>query len=377
MKQLSVLGSYIMKNPNRYYKERIRRLQKRLKESQMSGVILVPGPNLRYYTGSQSIMMERIFMLFVPRDAVPHLVVPDFEAGEFMESGLMVHKWNDRDGPSRALREVSDQLSMKKHWGLEGRVPFRFLRLLMKYANPKFVDAEPILERMRVIKDDVELGLLRRSATTLGRSYLKISEFLRSGATENDLAGKLTADIYSNGAESVFAVSVQAGERAAEPHSPSSSRKMRRDEPVVIDIASTYLGYFADITRTVAIGRGARFEDLYCSVLAAQEEAIEILKPGVTVASVDAAARTRLRKDKLADYFLTRTGHGIGLDVHEAPYLVAGGTQTLQSGMVHTIEPGVYIHGELGIRIEDDVLITATGHRSISSAVPKTFGWWN
>lgn len=361
----------------RYYMERIRRLQNRLKANRKYGVILVPGPNLRYYTGSHSIMMERIFMLFVPSESTPHLIVPDFEAAEFVKYGFVIHKWNDKDGPTRALRDMTGQLSVKEPWGVEGRVPFRFLRLLMKIAGLNFVDAEPTLEEMRVIKDDVEIDLLRASAMALGKSYLKISEFLRSKMTESDLASELTADIYSNGADSVFAVTVQAGERAADPHSASSSRKIRRDEPIVIDIASTCLGYFADLTRTVAIGRGSSFENLYYSVLEAQENAMGLLKPGVAVGSVDAAARNRLKKDRLSRYFLTRTGHGIGLDVHEPPYIVAGGTQTLQPGMVHTIEPGIYIPEKLGIRIEDDLLITKTGHRTLSSTVPKSFGWWN
>ncbi len=315
-------------------------------------------------------------MLFVPNNGEPHLVVPDFEAGDFLKKRMVLHKWNDKDGPSFALREVSRQLSIGGRWGVEGRIPFMFLNPYMKYATPEFVDAEPILQSIRAIKDDAEADILRKSARILGNSYLNLNNFLKSGITEVELAKRLTADIYANGAELVLAL-IQAGERAADPHSLPSSRKIRQNEPIVIDISSTYSGYFADITRTVAVGRGAKFERQYDSVLDAQKQAIEASKPGVTVGSIDAAARDLLRKDRLAEYFLTRTGHGLGLDIHEAPYIVPEGKEILTPGMVHTIEPGVYIRDNLGIRIEDDLLITMNDHRVMTSMVPKDFGWWN
>jgi len=321
-------------------------------------------------------MMERIFMLFIPNNGEPHLVVPNFEAGDFLKKRMVLHKWNDKDGPSFALREVSRQLSIEGRWGVEGRVPFMFLNPFMKYATPEFVDAEPILQSIRAIKDDTEADILRKSAIILGKSYRNLSNFMKSGITEVELAKRLTADIYANGAELVLPL-IQAGERAADPHSLPSSKKIRSNEPIVIDISSTYGGYYADITRTVAVGRGAKFERQYESVLHAQKQAIEASKPGVTVGSIDAAARDLLRKDRLAEYFLTRTGHGLGLDIHEAPYIVPDGKEILTPGMVHTIEPGVYIRDNLGIRIEDDLLITSNDHRVLTSMVPKDFGWWN
>jgi len=359
-----------------YYADRINRLQRKLLENNLNGVVLIPGSNLRYYTGSQAIMMERIFMLFIPTDGIPHLVVPDFEAGYFLNKNIVLHKWNDKDGPSFSLREVSEQLSIKGPWGVEGRAPFMFLNPYMKYATPELVDSEPILQSIRAIKDDAEAEILRKSARILGESYLNLSNFLKFGITESELAKRITADIYSNGAELILTL-IQAGERAAAPHSLPSSRKIKRNEPIVVDISSTYGGYFADITRTVSIGRGSKFERQYESVLNAQEQAIKASKPGVTVGNVDAAARDYLRRDKLAEYFLTRTGHGIGLDIHETPYIIPEGKEILNPGMDHTIEPGVYIRDSMGIRIEDDLLITTKNNRVMTSMVPKDFGWWN
>lgn len=146
----------------------------------------------------------------------------------------------------------------------------------------------------------------------------------------------------------------------------------------MIDVASTFSGYYADITRTVSIGRrNRRFEDLYGKVLEAQERAIKTSKPSVTVGSVHAAARDYLREKNLGDYFTGRTGHGLGLEVHEAPYIVGEGSEVLRPGMVYTVEPGVYIANDVGIRIEDDVLITEKAYQVITSIVPKEFGWWS
>jgi len=366
-----------MKDLSDYYKSRIDRLQFKLQDDNLNGVILVPGSNLRYYTGSQSIMMERIYMLFIPSHGQPHLVVPDFEAGESMEQSIVLHKWNDKDGPSSSLRDVSEKLPIKGRWGLEGRVPFMFSSPLMKYAKLELVDAEPILQKIRAIKDDTEIKTLQKSVKILGKSYLKMKNFLKPRMSEIDLARSITADIYSNGAESVAVVLIQAGERAADPHSLPTSRKIKRGEPVVVDISSTFLGYFADITRTIAFGRGSKFESQYGSVLEAQRTAINAAKPGTAVGTVDAAARDHLRNDKLAEYFLTRTGHGIGLDIHEPPYVVTGGSEILRPGMVHTVEPGIYIRKNMGLRIEDDLLITTNGNRVMSAMVPKDFDWWN
>jgi Xaa-Pro aminopeptidase len=169
---------------------------------------------------------------------------------------------------------------------------------------------------------------------------------------------------------------VQSGERAADPHSETSSRKIGRGESIVVDVVSTYGGYAADITRTFALGSGSAVEKVYRSVLSAQEKAIDSAKAGAATGKVDAAARDSLREDGLAEYFIHRTGHGLGLEVHEAPYIVSGGRERLRKGMVFTAEPGAYIPGKLGVRIEDDLVISEGGSGEVITNVPKEYGWW-
>lgn len=170
---------------------------------------------------------------------------------------------------------------------------------------------------------------------------------------------------------------VQSGVRAADPHSDTSSKKIRKGESVVVDVVSSYGGYAADITRTFILGGDSSVEKIYNNVLAAQQKAIDTAKVGVSTGRIDAAARDSLKRDGLAKYFIHRTGHGLGLEVHEAPYIVSGGRERLAAGMVFTVEPGAYIPGKLGVRIEDDVAMLKDCRREVlSGKVPKEYGWW-
>jgi len=164
---------------------------------------------------------------------------------------------------------------------------------------------------------------------------------------------------------------------AADGHHLPSKRKLKRKESVVIDATCTYGGYFADITRTFMIGRDTAFERLYESVLEAQIEAVEASRAGETSGSIDEAARGCLRGKGLDQYFVHRTGHGLGLEVHEAPYIVPGGIEVIRPGMAFTIEPGAYMQGKTGIRIEDDLISTEQNSKVLTRAVPKALGWWN
>jgi Xaa-Pro dipeptidase len=169
---------------------------------------------------------------------------------------------------------------------------------------------------------------------------------------------------------------VQSGPRAADPHSDTSSKKIRRGESIVVDAVSYFEGYAADITRTFAIGRNPAFEKVYSSVLEAQEKAVDTAMAGVAVGAVDAAARASLERRGLGDRFIHRTGHGLGLEVHEAPYIIQGGRERLKEGMVFTVEPGAYLPGRLGVRIEDDLIATRRGSEVITRKLPKELGWW-
>jgi Xaa-Pro aminopeptidase len=360
-------------------KFRLRKLQTRLRTSGLDGVIMAPGPNLRYYTGNRSMLFERPFLFFVPDEGRPHLVAPNFEAGPYRRTSLLLEviDWDDSTGPSKAFQKLVRKMEFKGRWGCEGRVPFGYLGRLLKRKSLRLVDGEGVLQSIRVVKSDEEIAHLKRAASILAKSFLNVAGRLSAGMREKELARMLMDEIFSNGGESCDFCNVQSGARAADPHSDSSSRKLGRGESLVIDAGCTYMGYNADITRTFVVGRSEEFERVYNSVLEAQGRAIRAVRPGEKTGTVDAAARQPLDRGGLGKYFIHRTGHGLGLEVHEAPFLVSGTTDRLRDGMALTIEPGVYIPQKLGVRIEDDVVVTKRGRDVITAKLPKEYGWWH
>jgi Xaa-Pro aminopeptidase len=357
-------------------KRRAGKLAKALRSAELEGAIIAPGPNLVYYTGVSAHLFERPFLLLIQSDGKAHLLAPKLEVGPFQGSiPLTVHAWDDTQGPLGAVRELVAAIDTKGTWGCEGRVPFGFLDHLLS-KGLKVKPADDVLQSIREVKEPEELELLERSAAILSGSILKVPDALRDGMTEKELSRFIFDDVMASGADEVDPM-VQSGARAADPHSVTSPKKIRSGESVVVDVVSSYAGYSADITRTFVIGRDGEVEKVYRSVLLAQEKAIESAEAGVATGEVDAAARDSLKKDGLARYFIHRTGHGLGLEVHEAPYLVAGGKELLRSGMVFTVEPGAYIPEKLGVRIEDDVTISKSGDGEVTTGkVPKEYGWW-
>ena len=353
------------------------RLAKRLGGEGLDGVVMVPGPNIRYFTGVESFLLERPFVLLFPAHGDPHLVAPELEAGPYRRSPLKiaVYPWTDSEGPSAAIARAAKDAGFEGRWAVEGRTPFGYLRKLTRASRTKLEDGDPLLQGLREIKDEAEMRLLRRSATILSKSFREFPGLLKEGMTEADVAKAATDIIYQNGADKVDDMLVQSGARAADPHSLPSQKKVRKGESVVVDVGSTHGGYYSDITRTFCLGAATDVESVYEEVLEAQRQAIVAAKDGAEVGEVDGAARSVLRRAGHGKQFIHRTGHGLGLEIHEAPYIVQDGKERLREGMCFTVEPGVYLTGKLGVRIEDDVLMSAKAGEEITR-VPKDFGWW-
>lgn len=359
-------------------RSRLGRLREQIAANGFEGVIITPGPNLKYYIGITAPLFERLHLLFVPKIGNPHVVAPTFEVGPYSktQTGAIIHPWNDGEGPTHELQALSHQIDLGRKWGVEGSVPYQFIHLLKKISRPELEDAEPMLQGIREIKERREIRLLHLAASILSKAYLKIPNLIKLGISEIDLANRVTQEIYSCGADRVDEVLVQTGASTADPHHTSQSKKIRRKECVVVDASCSYNGYYADITRTFITGRNSEAERIYQNVLAAQEEAIKATKTNATTGSIDKAARDRLRKAGLDNYFTHRTGHGLGLEVHEAPYIIPNGEEKLREDMFFTVEPGTYIEGKMGIRIEDDVQVTGNGPNVLTKRLPKELGWW-
>ncbi|QQG48617.1 MAG: aminopeptidase P family protein [archaeon] len=357
---------------------RASRLRAELERSGLDGVVVVPGPNLRYFTGVDSLLLERPFMLLVPSEGEARLIAPELEAGPYRdcEMPMKIHSWTDSQGSAGAIGKALADVEMKGKWGVEGKVPFLFLSKVMKRTRTKFEDAEPILQGLREVKDPEEVRLLKKAGRILSDSFEEFPGILREGRSEIEVGKSATELIYEHGATKVDAMLVQSGPRAADPHSLPSSRKVRKGEGVIFDVGATFEGYYADITRTICVGKAPEVERVYERVLEAEEKGIKKAGAGTRVGAVDGAARGTLEKAGLGRYFIHRTGHGLGLEVHEAPYIVEGGKEKLGEGMCFTVEPGAYIRGKLGVRIEDDVLVEGGDGVAITDT-PKEFGWWS
>jgi len=359
------------------YSKRVRELKERLDEGDLRGAIIVPGPNMAYLTGVNSLLLERPFMLLIPTEGEAHLVTPAFEAGPYLAGPLPIeiHQWTDSEGSGGAISKAVKGAGVKGKWGVEGKVPYLYLDRLLKRASPKLRSAEPILQGMREVKDEEEVKLLKTSASILSRAFKEFPALLKEGASEAEVAKSATDIIYSKGASHVDDMLVQSGARAADPHGLPSAKKVGRGESIIIDVGASYEGYYSDITRAFCIGGSREVEKVYEKVMEANVAGINESGKGVLVGDVDGAARGVLKRAGLAKYFTHRTGHGLGLEIHEAPYIVEGGEERLESNMCFTIEPGAYIQGKLGVRIEDDVLIDG-GKGVALTDTPKEFGWW-
>ena len=238
-----------------------------------------------------------------------------------------------------------------------------------------FFSTEGLIARLRERKDEGEITLMRRAADLGCELFGDVVEHLEPGATEAEIALALEVGARMSGAEAMsFETIVASGKRSALPHGRATAQELPRRGFVTLDFGVVLDGYCSDMTRTVHIGKASpRARDVYHSVLEAQEAAVAAVAPGVTCAAVDEAARSVLKRARLARWFTHSTGHGVGLEIHEGPRLAAKVEQVLEPGMVITVEPGVYLPEEFGVRIEDMVLVTEDGAEVLTAASPKAW----
>lgn len=232
----------------------------------------------------------------------------------------------------------------------------------------------PLVSELRLLKDAEELALMEKAAHLGCQIFEAVLPHMASGVSETEIAAALEFFARSAGAEGMsFETIVASGARSALPHGRATEAKLPRNGFVTLDFGVILNGYCSDMTRTVYLGKASSKEHAaYDAVLDAQQAAVEAVKPGATCGEVDEAARSVLRKAKLDDYFTHSTGHGVGLEIHERPRIAAGQETVLEPGMVVTIEPGIYMAGKFGIRIEDMVAVTGRGHKVLT---PVTKAW--
>ncbi len=355
-------------------KERLAALQARLDGSNLDGIALVPGPNLAYLTGLPMHTSERPVVAFLGRKQAPVLLLPGLEAGRaagVLGDQVQVVSYTDEAGPAGAFCQAAELLSLA---GKRYAVEYLHMRVLelraLEQAAPsaKFVSLESDLPDLRIAKDASEVTAMRRAiAITEEALSLLISEPV-SGLTEREIASRLSQQMTQLGADGVAFIIVVAGPNSADPHAGPSDRPVQNGDFLTIDFGAIVDGYPADLTRTFVVGEPTEKQrEMYDAVLRANKAGRRAIRPGIPAEDIDRAARQVIEAAGYGEFFIHRTGHGLGLEVHEPPYIVEGNTKPVVQGAVFTIEPGVYIPGLGGVRIEDDVLVTVDGADCLTS----------
>ncbi|KDN18807.1 M24 family metallopeptidase [Amycolatopsis rifamycinica] len=336
-------------------------------------LLIAPGSDLRYLLGQAGGSFERLTTLVVPADGTPALVVPKLEAPGYAdvptdELGVELLTWVDGDDPYKL---VADRLGKPGRVAVSDFTPaLHVLALRAALGDAEQTLAGPVVRELRMRKDAAEIASLREAGAAIDRVHARVHEWLRPGRTEAEVGADIAAAIVEEGHVQADFVIVGSGPNGASPHHDVSERVIEKGDVVVVDIGGPLpAGYNSDSTRTYAVGepRDADVAETYAVLQRAQAAAVAAVKPGVTAEAVDAAARNVIAEAGFGEYFIHRTGHGIGLDVHEEPYIIAGNALPLEPGMAFSVEPGIYQPGRWGARIEDIVIVTEDGVESVNN----------
>ena len=353
--------------------DRIADLRRQMSEAGLDCVVMFPSANWRYVCRFAPVANERLCLLLVTFEHVA-VVLPNFDAEEMRDAApdALVFGWSDLEGPegtlARAWRAISGPgLSSV---AVDDGMPYLFTRLLFAAARPatqRLLTAS--LPRYRLVKSQQEIEAIRTTATIIEQAIAAVPAVLRPGLSERDLERIIKTELLAGGAETLDYVLVQFGASSAIPHHLAGDEVLVRHGNVLLDIAVTHQRYFADITRQLTLGPPAgRYADVFEVVRAAQAAGVAAAIPGATTHDVDQACRDIIEAAGLGPAFFTRTGHGLGLEVHEPPSVVAGNHLVLEPGMVITVEPGAYLAGEFGVRIEDTIAVTDSAADRLSAS---------
>lgn len=345
----------------------LHRAQGAMETAGVDALLVGPGADLRYLTGYHALPLERLTLLVARADGAHVLVVPALERPRAEDAGLpgevTVVDFAETADPYALVRDALDGIGGTPRLGVGDRLWSAFLLALQeRHPAASWVAASTVTRHLRMRKTPAEVDALRRAGEAIDRVHAGVAALLRPGRTEAEVGRDIADRIVAEGHEHVNFVIVASGPNGASPHHETGDRRLAVGDPVVVDIGGTLDGYCSDCTRNYLVGEDPDgYADAHGALEAAQRAAVEAVRPGISAETVDAAARDVLDAAGYGQFFIHRTGHGIGLEEHEDPYIVAGNDLVLEAGMAFSIEPGVYIPGRFGMRIEDIVVVTDDG----------------
>jgi Xaa-Pro aminopeptidase len=348
--------------------DRLERARAAMRARGVDAMFVGPSADLRYLVGYHALPLERLTLLVVPAEGTPSLVVPELEAALAEGSGATglaeLVTWGETDDPyARVLDRLrAADVDPRGNFAVQDRLWSSFtLALQGVLGEARWVPGSSVMRDLRVVKDADEIRALREVGAAIDAVHARVPELLRAGRTEAEVARDIN-ELILDAHDEVNFIIVGSGPNGASPHHDVGDRVLEPGDAVVVDIGGTRDGYCSDSTRDYAIGYlPDGYGELHAVLEEAQHRSVEAVRPGVTAESIDAAARDHITAAGYGERFIHRTGHGIGVEEHEEPYIVRGNTEPLVAGMAFSVEPGIYVPGRYGSRIEDIVVVTDDG----------------
>jgi Xaa-Pro aminopeptidase len=353
--------------------ERLTRAARGAADEGVEGLLITPGAALTYLTGYEALPLERLTCLVLTASGrrsliVPRLELPAADAAGIGALGIEPVPWDETDDPIARVADLLDAPGSAALAVDDAMPAAKLLALQSALPGVRFRTAGPVVDRLRMIKSADEQRALEEAGAAIDRVHARMGEWLRAGRTEREVGRDIADALLQEGHVRVDFVIVASGPNGASAHHEVSDRVIGAGEPIVVDIGGTMpSGYCSDCTRMYSVGTpAAEYLEQYAVLQHAQAQAVAEARPGMTAAALDAVARDLLTAAGLGEAFVHRTGHGIGLSTHEEPYIVASSTLPLEPGMAFSIEPGFYLEGRWGARIEDIVILRTDGASSVN-----------
>jgi len=363
---------------NKEFQLRIEKTQKLLRDRSIQALFCTLGTNFQYLLNAKSNSFERLVLAIVNSNGTPHLICPAFELQNYIEKTPLTQDnisiWEEIEDPFLLVKKICLNLGIQDtNIAISPQTPFTvFSKIKSILPNATFVDALPIMETARIVKTDQEVEFMRKASHFSAKGIEAAFDQLAVGMTEKEASALVEKEMSKLSKESSLFALVQFGANSSNPHGSPSNKKLKKDEVVLVDAGTSYNGYVGDITNTTVFGHpNEKFLEVYEIVEEANHRARVAGSVGILPSQVDAAARDHIIEKGYGQYFTHRTGHGIGLDVHEAPYIIETNLLPLGLNNTYTIEPGIYLPGKFGVRIEDGVYTKTNGCNQLSFPIRR------
>lgn len=356
--------------------ERCRRAQERMQAAGVDWLFVPICSDLKYLTGYQALPLERLTLFLLPKEGEATFLMPQFEVSRLKQEGFAVFYdvcgWQETQDPYALLADITGGAAKASTIAVSDTLWSVFLLGIQKVL-PKavFVSATPVMSELRLRKDKLEIDSLKELGQRMDRVAGDAAKLRYAGRTEREVGWDIFLLVREHGLAPTRSGGVASGPNTASPHHMGGDRMIREGDPIWIELGQggNWNGYIADMTRVYHVGEPSEeFRQVYDVVKGAQRAARECIRPGVPCQDVDRTARRVISEAGYGEFFTHRVGHGLGLDVHEDPYMVEGNTRPLEPGMVFSVEPGIYLPDRFGIRIEDIMFVTDTGAGNLYSA---------